>query len=278
MIRNRRPRLAAIAVALLVLLLALPLGAPRADQNPLPAATAPLPLLPWRLAGQRPHDPTSFTQGLLVAGDLVYESTGLQGHSALLRVRAADGTLLHRAELPPQLFAEGLALADGVLVQLTWKAGQALRYRAADLQPLPGWRYDGEGWGLTHDGLHFIMSDGSARLVWRDPAGFQPVRAVDVQLPDGQPLPRLNELEWIGGRVWANVWLTSWIAVIRPADGRVVAALDLSALARRERHGPDAVLNGIAWDGAYRQLWITGKNWKFYYLLDVDITALAGAG
>ena len=273
--------LRAVRVALMPLLLLLLLspGAVRAGgaTPPALAPAASAPLLPWRLVESRPHDPESFTQGLLMDGGVLYESSGRYGRSALRALRPADGAVTRRFNLPPDLFAEGLALADGALVQLTWKAGRALRYRAQDFQPLPGWRYDGEGWGLTHDGAHFVMSDGSARLVWRRSGDFRPVRAVEVRLPDGRVLPRLNELEWIGGYIWANIWQTPLVAVIRPAGGQVVALLDLSALARQERHGPDAVLNGIAWDAARRQLWVTGKNWRFYYLLAVDMTGLYAA-
>ncbi|NBC96451.1 MAG: glutaminyl-peptide cyclotransferase [Deinococcus-Thermus bacterium] len=214
-----------------------------------------------------PHDAGAFTQGLLWHDGALYESTGLYGRSSLRRVRLGDGEVRAIRYLPDDVFGEGLARVGDELVQLTWRAGVAYRWPVDGFErgepPLETHVYEGEGWGLCHDGARLVMSDGSATLTFRDPATFAVLDTVTVAL-DGEPLARLNELACVGDAVWANVWQDDRIVRIDPSDGRVTAWLDLADLlpdAERERLGPDAVLNGIAWREDTETLLVTGKLW-----------------
>lgn len=228
------------------------------------------PVLRWRVTGAYPHDPGAFTQGLLFHDGLLYESTGLRGRSSLRKVEPASGRVLAMRELPPALFGEGLALIGGQLVQLTWTAGLALRWTVDDFRSLPPFEYDGEGWGLAFDGRHLVMSDGSSRLVFRDPHTFAVARAVTV-IDGTREVDRLNELEVIEGAIYANVWRSPRIARIDPASGRVTGWLDLSPLpGPMYRADTIDVLNGIAWDEHGRRLLVTGKLWPRLFALEVE--------
>jgi glutamine cyclotransferase len=208
-----------------------------------------------------PHDPEAFTQGLLVHDGVLYESTGLEGRSDIRRVDLSSGRVLASARFGRREFGEGLAVWRDELVGLTWTSGVARRWSLRDLAPSGQFRYEGEGWGLTSDGDRLIQSDGSATLHFRDPLTFAVQRSVTVTHA-GRPLERLNELEFIDGLIWANVWMSTDIAVIDPADGQVVALVDLAALAREVgARDFDAVANGIAWDAEARRLFVTGKLW-----------------
>lgn len=227
------------------------------------ASPIPVPSLEWDVVSRRPHDPAAFTQGLLLDDDgRLFESTGLWGASDLREVDPATGEVLRIEPSPPELFSEGLALVGDELVQLTWQAGLARRYDADTFALLEMHTYDGEGWGLCYDGERLVMSDGTERLTFRDPQTFEPVGSVDVTLA-GIPLPRLNELECVGGDIWSNVWLTDRIVRIDGSDGRVTGVLDLRGLI--EPHpaeaDPGAVLNGIAYDAAMDTFLVTGKHW-----------------
>ena len=220
----------------------------------------PVRLAPEILA-EVPHDADAFTQGLLIHDGRVFESTGLYGRSSLREVVLATGEVLRLRPLADELFAEGLARVGDELIQLTWREGVALRYDLETFEPTGLHRYDGEGWGLCFDGTALWMSDGSARLTRRDPSTFEVKDRVAVTL-DGEPLPRLNELECVDGAVWANVWQTDRIVRIDPERGRVEAVVDAAGLLDAETRASldqDAVLNGIAWDG--EAFWLTGKRW-----------------
>jgi glutaminyl-peptide cyclotransferase len=223
----------------------------------------PLPLLEWEVVSRRQHDSGAFTQGLVLddAGRL-YESTGRWGASTLREVDAASGEVLRSLALPEAWFGEGLALVDDDLIQLTWKAGLALRLDAATFELRDLYRYDGEGWGLCYDGERLVMSDGSSRLTFREPETFEPVGSVEVTLA-GQPIDDLNELECVDGAIWANVWKTDAILRIDPLDGVVTGLLDLRGLLdpHPAASDPDAVLNGIASDRSADTLLVTGKYW-----------------
>lgn len=211
-----------------------------------------------------PHDRGAFCQGLVWQDGVLYESTGLYGRSTLRRVDPATGKVLARQDLDPGLFGEGLALADGRFVQLTWQAGLALVYDEKDLVQIDQRSYGGEGWGLAWDGRRFVMSDGSSRLTFRDPSTFEDMGHVDVTL-DGRPVARLNELEVAEGLVYSNVWQEDWIARIDPKTGRVTARIDASGLNTRvDRRGTD-VLNCIAYDPDSKSFWITGKLWPLMF-------------
>jgi glutamine cyclotransferase len=217
-----------------------------------------------------PHDPEAFLQGLVWHEGGFFESTGLLGRSTLRRVEWPSGHVRRRVRLPRDVFGEGLARVDDRLVQLTWRSRRGFVYELETMRKLGEFRYEGEGWGLTYDGASLVMSDGSDVLTSLDPRRFTPVRRVAVTW-DGRPVHRLNELEFIEGRIWANVWYTDAIVQIDPASGRVVSYLDLTGLLpaglRRSR---DAVLNGIAYDPATRRVFVCGKLWPLLFQIRVD--------
>lgn len=209
-----------------------------------------------------PHDPGAFTQGLLYYRGAFYESTGIRGASRLRRVDPATGRVLKQIQLPPDYFGEGLARVGKRLYWLTWQSGRAFVFDADTFEQLDTLQYTGEGWGLTWDGTHLIMSDGSATLQLIDPKDFSVTGRIHVT-ENGRPLSQLNELEYVDGSILANVWHTDRVVCIEPATGRVVAALDAAAL--KEHLPADAhrnVFNGIAWDARTRRLYVTGKYWS----------------
>ena len=242
---RRRTAWAAIGV-----LWALLSGAGCADQPPAE---------PAQPMARLPHDPSAFTEGLLISNGVFYESTGNYGHSEVRRVDPASGRVLARHVLPDRYFGEGLARLDDRLYQLTWKSGTAFVYDADTLRPLGQRHYAGEGWGLTRCGRQLVMSNGSATLLFVDPTDFSVQRRLRVT-EDGRPVTHLNELEAIHGLIWANIWLTDDIVRIDPADGHVVDRIDASALAARMPDSVD-VLNGIAYDADRDRVYITGKYW-----------------
>jgi len=222
-----------------------------------------------RIAAVLPHDPHAYTQGLLLHQGWFYESTGRYGHSSLRRVEPASGRVVQQINLPSTLFGEGLALFQDRLYQLTWKAGRAFVYDLASFDRLHEFRYDTEGWGLTTDGQQLIMSDGSQLLYFRDPETFKVLRTVAVS-DNGQPVYFLNELEYIRGEVWANVYRSPEIVRIDPANGAVIGRLSFPALPRsNERNGHEDVLNGIAYDSENHRLFITGKLYSHVYELNL---------
>jgi glutaminyl-peptide cyclotransferase len=210
-----------------------------------------------------PHDARAFTQGLQLHDGALYESTGLVGRSSLRQVEIETGKVLRQKDLPPPLFGEGLTWANQELIQLTWQNDRALRWDPATFAPRGEWHYDGEGWGLCFDGKALVQSDGSARLVFRDPVTFAPLRTLAVT-ENGQPVSRLNELECVGDTIYANVWLTDRIVAIAAADGAVRSVIDASGLLtpeERQRSGSEAILNGIAFDPSNNTFLLTGKLW-----------------
>jgi len=225
--------------------------------------------LRWEVVRSSPHDPRAFLQGLVWYDGGFFESTGILGQSTLRRVEWPTGRVLRRVDLPPDVFGEGLARVGDRLVQLTWRSGRGFVYDLATLRLLREFRYEGEGWGLAYDGASLILSDGTDVLTYLDPERFKPTRKLAVTW-DGQPLHRLNELEFIEGMVWANVWHTDVVVQIDPASGRVTSFLDLTGLrpssARRQQ---EAVLNGIAYDPATRRLFVGGKLWPLIFEIRV---------
>ena len=228
------------------------------------AVSASAPDAPERLKvkvlSTRPHDPEAFTQGLVLDGDTMYESTGLNGKSSLRQVDPRTGKVKRKLDVPSEYFAEGLALVDGRLIQLTWQEEKAFVYNRADFKKVGEFRYDGEGWGLCWDGTRLAMSDGSDRLTFRDPKTFAVQSILNVTLA-GQPAKELNELECVDGVVYANVWRTEDILRIDPKDGRVTAVIDASGLLTPEEKQKADVLNGIAWNPKTKTFLITGKLW-----------------
>ena len=233
-----------------------------------PAETGPPPVLGHRVLREFPHDPQAFTQGLFFHDGALYESTGLRGESTLRRVALETGEVLQQRPLLPALFGEGAALADGRIVQLTWQAGLGFVYDPESFRLLREFRYAGEGWGLTYDGERLIMSDGTDTLRFLDPESFRETGRLPVRA-DGAPVERLNELEWIEGEIWANLWTEDRIARIHPDTGEVTAFVDLEGLLDPAARLPDSdVLNGIAWDAEGRRLFVTGKKWPTLFEIE----------
>jgi glutaminyl-peptide cyclotransferase len=208
----------------------------------------------------RPHDAGAYTQGLLLHGGSLFESTGLYGSSSLREVNPETGEVKRKVSLPREYFAEGLALVDDRLIQLTWQEQKAFVYALADFAPAGELRYDGEGWGLCSDGRRLVMTDGSDRLAFRDPETFAVLSVIRVTLA-GRRISQLNELECVEGMIYANVWQTDDILRIDPTDGRVTAVIDASGLLTPGERQTAEVLNGIAWDPARKTFLITGKLW-----------------
>jgi glutaminyl-peptide cyclotransferase len=236
------------------------------------AQRKPAPVQSYKVIATFPHDTTSFTQGLVYASDgQMYESTGLEGESTLRRVDIATGKTLQRLDVPAQCFAEGLTMVGDELVQLTWQHKLGFVYDRHTFKQKRTFSYKTEGWGIAYDGTSsLVMSDGSDTLTFLDPKTFAVARTLRVR-DAGRPVPNLNELEWIEGEIWANVWLTDRIARISPKTGEVNAWIDLSSLwPNAQRPRPDEqVLNGIAYDRATRRIYITGKKWPRLYQISV---------
>ena len=216
-----------------------------------------------------PHDTNAFTQGLIFLDGYLYESTGQRGESSLRRVDLATGRIEQIRALAPEFFAEGLTEFDDRLIQLTWQAGVGFVYRRSDFSPVGRFRYPGEGWGLTHDDDRLIMSDGTATLRFLDPDDFNETGSVTVTF-EGEPIVDLNELEYIDGEVWANVWMEEVVARIDPDTGRVLGWIDLSALYPASQRRADAVVNGIAYDEATNRIFVTGKLWPAVFEIELD--------
>jgi glutamine cyclotransferase len=207
------------------------------------------------------HDRRAYTQGLLVYGESFLESTGLNGQSSLREVEIKTGRVLKQISLPAEFFGEGLAVLNGRAYQLTWQSRRGFIYNADTFRREGEFSYEGEGWGLTTDGQILILSDGTHRIRFLDPATFKVLRTIEVTL-EGKPVDRLNELEWIKGEIFANVWLTDRVVRIDPATGRVRGVVDFSGLLAPSERRPDTeMLNGIAYDQTTDRLFITGKRW-----------------
>lgn len=253
-----------------------PTASPAVAPTAVPTATAAptatpraLRKLSYRVTERYPHDPDAFTQGLVYESGRLFESTGLRGRSSLREVDLSTGAVMRRHDVSAPFFAEGLALVGDELIQLTWQESVAFRYSRDSFDERGSSSYVGEGWGLAYDGESLIMSDGSAQLYFRDPATFE-VRRVITVTESGAPIDRLNELEWIDGALWANVWQTDLILRVDPADGMVTGYLDLRGLLDPEARENADVLNGIAWDRDRRLLLVTGKLWPTLFALEID--------
>ena len=245
----------------------LPAADPTAVQRVRPAEGPPV--FGHRVVRQFPHDPEAFTQGLVFHQGFLYESTGLLGESTLRRVDLKTGRVLQQRRLLPVLFGEGAAVVGDRIVQLTWRAGIGFVYDRETFRLLREFRYAGEGWGLTFDGRWLVMSDGSDTLRFFDPETFAETRRLAVHA-GGRPVDRLNELEWIRGEIWANLWTEDRIARIDPATGEVLSFVDLGGiLAEGLRHPGSDVLNGIAWDPDNSRIFVTGKKWPRLFEIEV---------
>jgi len=241
-------------------------------QGPVGNASGGLPFnATYQIVSTYPHDPAAFTQGLVYHDGVFYESTGLRGESSLRRVELETGRVLQRLNVPDRFFSEGLALWEDRLIQLTWTSGRAFAYDRETFEKRAEFSYPTEGWGLTHDGERLIMSDGTNTLYFRDPDTFEETGRVVVRDGDSA-VGNLNELEYIEGEVWANVWLTDRIVRIDPETGEVQGWIDLSGLLPpNERTSRTDVLNGIAYDPDGERVFVTGKLWP--KLFEIELVA-----
>ena len=215
-----------------------------------------------------PHDPSAYTQGLVIYEGRLYEGTGQYGRSSVRLVDLSTGNVERRTTLSPEYFGEGITALDDRLYQLTWKSRLGFVYELDTLKLLKTFRLDGEGWGLTHNGEHLIVSNGSSELQFLDPETFDVVRRLAVRDAD-QRVDQLNELEFIRGEIWANVWFQDRIARISPTSGEVLSWVVLEDLYPRSQRGYEDVLNGIAFDPESERLFVTGKNWPRLYEIEL---------
>lgn len=227
------------------------------------------PVYSYKVVHTYPHDPNAFTQGLIYLNGFLYESTGLYGRSSLRTVELSTGRVIRQDVVPAQYFAEGLTNWKSSLLQLTWKAGEAFEYDLFSFQREKDFHYTGEGWGLTQDGQELIMSDGSADLRLLDPNTFREISRVHIT-DSGSSVTDLNELEWVRGEVYANIWQTDRIARISLKTGKVLSWIDCTGLLPESaRTGHEDVLNGIAYDSEHDRLFVTGKLWPKLYEIKV---------
>jgi glutamine cyclotransferase len=227
-----------------------------------PSANAAPIAYTYQIVNVFPHDRGAFTEGLEIHNGVLFESTGLNGQSDLRKVDLSSGRVLQQTKLSGQYFGEGMSVLGDKVFQLTWKNEKGFVYGLDSFAVEREFTYTGEGWGMTNDGHSLIMTDGSDEIRFLDPATFKVTRSIHV-LRDGQPLTQLNELEWVKGELYANIWQTPFVARIDPATGRLLGLIDFSGLLTPDdlRGGHVDVLNGIAYDATNDRLFVTGKNW-----------------
>jgi glutaminyl-peptide cyclotransferase len=223
----------------------------------------------FRIVHVYPHDPDAFTQGLEYRGGYLYEGTGLPGRSTVRKEELETGKLLQQIHLAPEFFGEGITVINQRVLELTWQSQLGFVYDQTTFRRIRDFTYVGEGWGLANDGSTIYMSDGTAQIRCVDPVSLSETRRITVH--DGnQPIDMLNELEWVRGEIYANVWHSWRIARIAPADGSVVGWIDLSGvISPDELHDKEAVLNGIAYDSMGDRLFVTGKLWPKLFEIKV---------
>lgn len=225
----------------------------------------------YKIINKFPHDPNAFTQGLVFEGGALYEGTGLCGHSSLREVKLETGDTLRVLELPVQYFGEGITIHDDRVIQLTYHSHVGFVYDKESFDLMHEFNYSTQGWGITHDGTHLIMSDGTSTLYLLDPATFEDVGQIEVSDSIG-PVTYLNELEYINGEIYANIWNTDLIAIISPQSGNVAGWIDLEGLLRPEDiTGRIDVLNGIAYDTDGDRLFVTGKYWPKLFEIELIV-------
>ena len=234
-----------------------------------PGDSDAIPVYTYNIVNTYPHDRSAFTQGLVFEDGFLYEGTGLYGQSTLRRVELETGDILQIRGLPDQFFGEGITVYGNEIIQLTWQSNVGFVYDKNSFDLLQQFNYSTEGWGITHDGERLIMSDGTSKLHFLDPQTFEEIGQLAV-FDDNGPVTRLNELEYVQGEIYANVWQTDRIARISPATGRVVGWIDLEGiLTAEDRSEPVDVLNGIAYDADTDRLFVTGKLWPKLFEIDL---------
>ena len=222
-----------------------------------------IPSYTYHIVNVFPHDPQAFTQGLFFHNDYLYENTGLYNFSSLRRVELETGNVLQITHLPDHYFGEGITIIHDKIVQLTWKSNIGFVYDLHTFTLLHNFSIASEGWGLAYDGQQLIMSNGTATLSFLDPETFNKIGELHVH--NTQPVDRINELEYIQGEIFANVWKTNNIARIDPTTGKITGWLDLAGLYETKADDPNAVLNGIAYDAKNDRIFVTGKRWPYLY-------------
>ncbi|MEO7672506.1 MAG: glutaminyl-peptide cyclotransferase [Pyrinomonadaceae bacterium] len=239
---------------------------------------AALPVYTFDEVKSYPHDPKAFSQGLVFKDGFLYESTGQEGESTLRKVDLETGKVLRKHELAKEVFAEGIAILGEEIFQLSWRDRMGWVYSVDDFKLLREFPYSGEGWGLTHDGTNLFMSDGTHVIRVVNPKDFSTTRTIVVRDENGRPLMQLNELEYVKGEIWANIWHSeqigkpNHIARIDPASGKLLGWIDLGNISPDDQSGDDKeenTLNGIAYDEASDRLFVTGKNWKKVFEIKV---------
>lgn len=233
----------------------------------MPSSAGTLPVYGYHVVHVYPHDRQAYTEGLFYLDGHLYEATGRVGHSSVRKVDLPTGKVLQSTPTPWPDYGEGIVAWKHHLIQLTWRSHRGFVYDLDSLKPLAGFAYPGEGWALTRDDTHLLMSDGTATIRVLDPDTLHQVGHIDVNA-DGKPLKNINELEWVNGQIYANVWLTRRIARIDPDSGNVLGWIDLTGLGPAPDTLPDPandVLNGIAWDAGQQRLFVTGKCWPKVY-------------
>jgi len=253
-----------------------------------PKNSAPVPVYTYEIVNTFKHDSKAFTQGLIFHNGFLYESTGQEGKSTLRKVELESGKVLQKFELDDEIFAEGVTVLNDKFYQISWRDQTAFVYDANGLKPLKELKYIGEGWGLASDGKNLIMSDGTHLLKFLDPETFKITRALPIFQEDGKPLYLINELEFVKGEIWANIWHSeqkqtettqgsmpnigkpNYIARINPESGRVIGWIDLADISPEDA-GKDSenTLNGIAYDAGGDRIFVTGKNWKQLFEIKV---------
>ena len=257
-----------------LMLLSLPLLVSACEEKPAIVTEKPIvqektvPVYTYEIVNVFPHDPEAFTQGLVFNNGILLESTGQYGSSSLRKVELTSGKPFKRFDLPAQFFAEGLALLGDKIYQLTWQENTAFIYDM-NLSPIGRVRYSGEGWGLTTDGQSLVMSDGTQVIRFVDPETFETKRTIEVRDEKKQPIRKLNELEWVKGEIWANIWHSeeigkpNHIVRIDPKTGDVIGWIDLGGISPEDvARSSENTLNGIAYDEKTDRIFVTGKQWE----------------
>jgi glutaminyl-peptide cyclotransferase len=246
-----------------------------------------VPVYTYEVVKAYPHDPNAFTEGLFYHDGFLYESTGEKGRSSLRKVDLETGKVVQKFDLPRDSFGEGISLYNGLIYQLTWQENLCRVFDASTFKLIREFQYSGDGWGMTTDGQNFYMTNSTHVIQVMDPATFKPIRQIIVKTNEGRPLMQINELEWIKGEIWANIWHSeqpdilgkpNYIVRIDPNTGRVLGWIDLGGISPDDQPTDindesdlkaENTLNGIAYDADKDRIFVTGKNWKKLYEIKV---------
>jgi len=271
-VRTNSIQLILILLIVIAALLALSLFFYNEKHNQFQVTTTPtiqdVPVYKCEIINSYPHDRNAFTQGLVFENNHLYEGTGLYGRSSLRKIQLETGTILKVRNLSDQYFGEGITIYQNKIIQLTWKNYVGFVYDKDYFLKIQEFHYPSEGWGITYDGEHLILSDGTSKLHFIDPETFEEVRQIQVFSNEG-PVKHLNELEYVKGDIYANVWQTNFIALISPATGQVTGWIDVTELQNLENNHPSSIPNGIAYDHENDRLFVTGKLWSKIFEIEL---------